>query len=435
MRACNDEVTGRRRRGQRAMSVTFCAAALMGLLLGGCSRGAPPAGGVGDGTPAGSVLSGLDVLMRDGAASLAGRRVGLITNHTGVDRTGRTAIDLLHGDPAIDLVAIFSPEHGVTGRAEAGVHVQSGYDPGTGLPVHSLYGETRKPTAEMLRGIDVLVFDIQDIGTRYYTYVWTMAHSMEAAAEHGIDFVVLDRPNPIGGTLVQGNLVEPGYRTFVGLYPVPNRHGLTAGELARLVNEEHGIGARLDVVAMEGWRRGMWFDETGLPWVPPSPNMPTLESAAHYPGTCLFEGTNLSAGRGTPEAFRQVGAPWLDADEVARRLQALQLPGVLVEATTFTPENPGDGRYGGVAVRGLRYTVTDRELYDPVQTGIATLVEIRALHPDSLSFRESHFDRLAGTDRVRTMLLEGATAARIMDAWPAQLAGFTAARSRHLLYP
>jgi uncharacterized protein YbbC (DUF1343 family) len=436
MWACNNEVTDGRGRGQRGTAITLRAAALGAVLLFGCSHGVPQSSsdGVAAADAAGAVLTGLDVLVRDEAAPLAGRRVGLVTNHTGVDREGRSAIDLLHAHPALELVAIFSPEHGVTGRAEAGVHVESGHDPRTGLPVHSLYGETRKPTAEMLQGIEVLVFDIQDIGTRYYTYVWTMAHAMEAAAEHGVEFMVLDRPNPIGGTLVQGNIVEPGFRTFVGLYPVPNRHGMTAGEIARFVNEEHGIGARLTVIRMEGWQRGMWFDETGLPWVAPSPNMPTLESAAHYPGTCLFEGTSLSVGRGTSEAFQQVGAPWLDAEEVVRRLQAHGLEGVRIEATTFTPSNPGDGRYGDVPVRGIRYVVTDRERYDPVRAGIATLVEIRALHPDSLSFRESHFDRLAGSDRVRAMILDGASVAAIMEQWPAQLAAFGQARARHLLY-
>jgi uncharacterized protein YbbC (DUF1343 family) len=440
MRSGKHEITRRPLSGQRAGRATLATAAVAIALLS-CTTQPGPGATAGSGANApvaasgAAVLSGLDVLMRDDAAALAGRRVGLITNHTGVDREGTSVIDLLHGHPAVTLVALFSPEHALTGRAAAGEHVASGHDPRTGLPVYSLYGETRKPTAEMLRGIDVLVFDIQDIGTRYYTYVWTMAHSMEAAAEHDIDFVVLDRPNPIGGVLVQGNVLEPAYRTFVGLYPVPTRHGLTPGELARLVNREHGIGARLEVVQLEGWRRSLWFGETGLPWVAPSPNMPDVESAAHYPGTCLFEGTNLSVGRGTAIAFQQIGAPWLDAAGVAERLRRRGLEGVRIEATTFTPEAPGDGRYGGTQVNGLRFIVTDRERYDPVQAGIAALIEIQALHADSLAFRVSHFDRLAGTDRVRTLVLQGADVDRIMAEWPAQLAAFERVRERYLLYP
>jgi uncharacterized protein YbbC (DUF1343 family) len=437
MRARRQEVTDRDMARQRAVRLILRSPALIMLALAACTGGAPDGSGA---LPApqraeGGVSSGLDVLMADNAALLAGRRVGLITNHTGVDREGTSVIDLLHAHPDVDLVALFSPEHALTGRAAAGEHVASGRDPRTGLPVHSLYGETRKPTAEMVEGLDVLVFDIQDIGTRYYTYVWTMAHSMEAAAEHGLDFVVLDRPNPVGGELVQGNVLEPAYRTFVGLYPVPTRHGMTPGEIARYVNGEHGIGARLTVVELEGWQRSMWFDATGLPWVAPSPNMPDIESAAHYPGTCLFEGTNLSVGRGTPIAFQQIGAPWLDAAALVERLQRHGLEGVRFEATTFTPENPGDGRFAGVSVNGVRFIVTDRERYDPMRAGIATLVEIRALHPDSLSFRESHFDRLAGSSAVRTMVFTGAGTDAIMADWPAQLAAFAPVRARYLLYP
>jgi uncharacterized protein YbbC (DUF1343 family) len=434
MRAGTQEVTGAPVARQRAASPATCAilcTALLGLALGACAPGTPAQEPASDGV----VLSGLDVLMRDGAGPLAGRRVGLITNHTGINRDGRSNIDLLHEHPDVELVALFSPEHALTGRAEAGEHVESGRDPRTGLPVHSLYGETRQPTAEMLQDIDVLVFDIQDIGTRYYTYVWTMALAMESAAAHDVEFVVLDRPNPIGGTLVQGNILEPAFRTFVGLHPVPTRHGLTPGELAQLVNTEHDIGARLTVVPLAGWQRSMWFDETGLPWIAPSPNMPDLESAAHYAGTCLYEGTNLSVGRGTPAAFQQLGAPWLDASALVERLDAYGLEGVRFEVTTFTPRNPGDGRYGDVPVHGIRFIVTDRDRYDPVHAGIATLVEIRALHGDSLSFRQSHFDRLAGTSEVRTQVLAGSTVDRIMEGWAAQLATFSPVRARYLIYP
>ena len=380
------------------------------------------------------VRLGVDVLLADSAAILRGRRVGLITNHTGRNAAGVSTIDLLYEHPAVELVALFSPEHGIRGMVEAGERVSSGRDERTGLPIHSLYSETRAPTAAMLEGIDVLVFDIQDIGSRYYTYVWTMALAMRAAAEHGIPFVVLDRPNPVGGALVQGNVLEPEHASFVGLYPVPMRHGLTVGEMARLVNAEFGIGAELTVVPMEGWRRDMWFDATGLPWTAPSPNMPSLESATHYPGTCLFEGTNLSVGRGTPNAFQQIGAPWLDHETLIRRLEAYGLPGVRFEAVTFTPERPGDGKYGGAAVRGVRFVATDRDRYDPTRAAVAALIEIRRLHPDRLEWRIAHFDRLSGTSRLRQRIEAGASLQEVTADWDAQTAAFAAMRERYLLY-
>lgn len=384
--------------------------------------------------PAQAVRLGIDVLMDQGASVLEGKRVGLITNHTGRDAQGRSTIDLLHEHPRVELVALFSPEHGIRGTARPGERVSSGRDEETGLPIHSLYGETREPTAEMLEGLDVLVFDIQDVGARYYTYVWTMALAMRAAARHGLQFVVLDRPNPIGGELVQGTVLEPAQASFVGLYPVPMRHGLTAGELARLVNEEYGIGADLVVVPMEGWRRSQWFDETGLPWTPPSPNMPDLESATHYPGTCLFEGTNLSVGRGTDAAFQQIGAPWLDHETLARRLDEYGFPGVRFEAVTFTPENPGDGRYGGESVKGVRFVTTDRAVYDPTVAAVAALVEIRRLHPDRLEWVRIHFDRLAGTPRLREQIMAGAGVEEITAPWAGPLAEFRQLRERYLLY-
>jgi uncharacterized protein YbbC (DUF1343 family) len=389
----------------------------------------------------GTVLPGIDVLLRQGPGPLAGVRVGLITNHTGISATPGPAgdtlstIDLLHRHEGIQLVALFSPEHALTGRAEAGIHVESGRDARTGLPIHSLYGTTQKPTAEMLSGVDALVFDIQDIGARYYTYVWTMALALEVAAEHGKKFVVLDRPNPIGGVHVHGNVLDPAFRTFVGLHPVPMRHGLTPGELARLINGEF-LGGRADltVIPVAGWRRDIWFDQSGLPWIAPSPNMPSLESATHYAGTCLYEGTNLSVGRGTTHAFQQIGAPWLDHDALVRRLARYQLPGVRIDAVTFTSQNPGDSKYAGVAVRGVRFTATDRVAYDPVRAALAALIEIHALHRDSLTFRVAHFDRLAGTDRVRLDVLRGATLDEVTGSWPAQLAAFRARSQPYLLY-
>jgi uncharacterized protein YbbC (DUF1343 family) len=382
------------------------------------------------------VLLGVDVLVRDGLELLVGRRVGLITNHTGRSWSadgapaGVSTIDLVHQHPGIDLVALFSPEHGIRGDVDR--PVASGVDDRTGLPIHSLYGATRKPTPDMLRGIDVLVFDIQDIGTRYYSYVWTMALAMEAAAENGLAFVVLDRPNPVGGELVQGN-VKPSYMP-VAFYETAARHGMTAAEIARYVNGEYRLGTDLHVVPMEGWRRSMWWEATGVPWHPPSPNMPSVESATHYPGTCLFEGTNLSVGRGTPMAFQQFGAPWLDAESVAAALGRRALPGVAIEVVTFVPVGPTDGKHPGATVRGIRLTVTDRQLYDPFQTGVAALLEIVARHPSEFRWREGWFDGLAGGPRLRRLVTRGAPLEEITAPWPAERAAFERARQAYLLY-
>jgi uncharacterized protein YbbC (DUF1343 family) len=415
-------------------------AALLVLATGACAGS--DAGDAAGRAPAdrgaatdGAVRLGVDVLLAEPTAVLGGARIGLITNHTGLTGDGRSTIDALHAHPELQLVALFSPEHGIRGTALAGERVASSVDDRTGLPVHSLYGDTREPSAAMLEGIDALVFDIQDIGTRYYTYVWTMALAMRAAAAHDVRIVVLDRPNPIGGALVQGNVLDTAYATFVGLYPVPMRHGMTAGEIARLVNDEFGVGAQLDVIPLEGWTRGMAFDDTGIAWHAPSPSMPSVESALHYPGTCLFEGTNLSVGRGTPIAFQQVGAPWLDAAEVVRRLEVRGLPGVRFEAVRFTAEDAGDGKYPGVESHGVRFIATDDATYDPTIAGIAVLAAIHAVHADSLTFRESHFDRLAGTADVRHALLRGEDETTITAGWAAQRRAFGTLRRRHLLYP
>jgi uncharacterized protein YbbC (DUF1343 family) len=430
---------GRERTRGQAKSVSPCAAAaLLAALLALACTG--PHDNAQNGTPdtdaatQRGVLTGIDVLIRERAGLLAGKRVGLITNHTGRATDGRSSIDALAALPNTRLVALFSPEHGLRGMTQGGARVASGRDSITGLPVRSLYGETRKPTPEMLGDIDVLVFDIQDIGARYYTYVSTMWLAMQAAAESGKTFVVLDRPNPIGGARVDGNVLEPEFASFVGLYPVPMRHGMTAGELAQWANTEQRIGADLTVVPMTGWQRTMWFDQTELRWLPTSPNMPDLESAAHYPGTCLFEGTNLSVGRGTAEAFRQIGAPWLDAQALARRLNAHGMRGVTIEPVEFTPRRPDDHKYDGIMLAGIRFTVTNRATYDPTITAVTALVEIRALHPDSLRFQNAAFDRLAGTDRIRLAVLRGATAAAIAAEWVEPRAAFERTRARSLLY-
>lgn len=406
----------------------------------GCVEG-PNAAGAPQSATAVRVRPGVEVLLADSLHLVAGQRVGLITNQTGI-AWARTAggelreasvIDLLHEHPEIELVALFAPEHGIRGDAEAGVTIANAVDPRTGVPIYSLYGATRSPTPEMLEGVDVLLFDMQDVGARYYTYVSTMALAMEAAGRAGIPFVVLDRPNPIRGDVMQGNVLEPAFASFVGMYPVPMRHGLTPGELARLYVGEFGVDVDLLVVPVQGWSRRQSFDETGLSWVAPSPNMPSLESALAYPGTCLFEGTNLSVGRGTERAFQWVGAPWLDAEGVVAALQERGLPGVRFEPTTFVPRSPGDGKYDGELVRAVRL-VAESTAYDAPRAAVEMLVEIHRHHPKAFRWLPT-FDRLAGTDRLRLGISAGLDAAALTAEWPARLAAFERLRAPYLLYP
>ena len=400
------------------------------VALAACAPAATPS----PAPPMAEVRPGVDVFAADPPAGVRGKRVGLVTNQTGVDRSGTSTIDRLAASPEVELVALFSPEHGIRGAAAPGEKVASGRDERTGLPVHSLYGETRKPTPEMLRGIEALVFDIQDIGARTYTYVYTMALAMEAAAEADLPFVVLDRPNPIGGTIVEGNLLDTAFATFVGMYPIPVRHGMTAGELARMFNREFGIGAELTVVPAEGWRREVWFDGTGLPWVAPSPNIRRLEAATHYPGTVFFEGTNLSAGRGSDHPFEQVGAPWLRAAEIAAEMNRQELPGVRFEPVSFTPRNPGDGKFADLPLRGIRLVLTDRESYRPVSTSLLLLEAIHRMHPDDFEWAVSHFDRLAGTDRLRKAI-EAGSLGEVLLEWEEDAERFRETRKPYLLYP
>lgn len=379
------------------------------------------------------VRPGIEVLLSDSLHLIAGRRVGLVTNHTGIDREGRSDIDRLAEHPDVDLVALYSPEHGIRGEERAGAAIESGIDERTGLPVHSLYGETRKPTASMLDGVDVLVFDMQDVGARYYTYVSTMALAMEAAGEHDIPFLVLDRPNPIRGDVVQGNVLEPEYSTFVGMFEVPMRHGMTPGELARLYVGAFGVSADLTVVPVDEWQRSMTFDETGLPWVAPSPNMPDVPSALAYPGTCLFEGTPLSVGRGTDRAFQWIGAPWLDGDALARALNGYGIDGVRFEAVSFTPTNAGDGKFESMEVSGVRL-VPERTDYDAPRAAVAMLVETYRVSGENWAWFESHFDRLAGTAALRTGIIAGLPFDQLVSEWATDVAAFEALRAPYLLY-
>ncbi len=407
--------------------------AAAGLATTACiaEREAPPAEPT---DSAGGVVPGIEVLLADSAHLLSGLRLGLITNQTGISRDGRRSIDLLASRPDVDLVALFSLEHGLEGTAAEGERIPDAHDEATGLPIWSLYGWNRRPSPATLEGLDALLFDVQDIGTRYYTYVSSMAYSMEEAGRAGLRFIVLDRPNPIGGLQVQGPVLDPAFSTFVGLYPVPVRHGMTAGELARLYVGGFGIEVDLSIVPARGWRREAWFEETKLPWVPPSPNMPSVESATHYPGTCLFEGTNLSVGRGTPIAFQHVGAPWLDGPELARRLEARGLPGVRFVATRFTPRSPTDGKYPGEEVSGVRFEVMDRSAYDPVIAGVAALLDARALAGDRWEWNVGHFDRLAGNALLRPAIEAGTALDEIVATWQADLEAFRRLRTPYLIY-
>ncbi|MFT3755412.1 MAG: DUF1343 domain-containing protein [Pseudoxanthomonas sp.] len=382
---------------------------------------------------------GIEVLLQERASELKGKHIGLVTNMTGVDRQLRSDVDLLAARKDLQLVALFGPEHGVRGDVQAGDHVDSSRDAATGLPVHSLYGEHREPTAEMLRGIDLLLFDIQDVGTRYYTYPYTLANLLRAAKKNSIPVWVLDRPNPIGGDKVEGPVLEPAFASFVGMFAIPVRHGLTIGELARLFNEEFGIGAQLTVVKMHGWQRGDAEPGGALPWVPPSPNMPTPDTALVYPGTALLEGTNVSEGRGTTRPFEIVGAPFVDARVLADRLNALNLPGVRFRPTWFTPSF---SKHTGKLCGGVQVHVLDRDAYPSFRTGLAVVKTLHDLYPQQFRFQSDmpgaspgFFDKLAGNAWIREAIERGDSLEAMETRWLPELQQFEEVRRRHLLYP
>ncbi|MCP5026617.1 MAG: DUF1343 domain-containing protein [Actinomycetia bacterium] len=389
------------------------------------------------------VRTGADVLVDDDLAMLHGRRVGLIANQT-TTAQGRHLIDHLHDHPQVDLVAVFAPEHGVRGKAGAGELLDDSRDASTGVPVLSLYGETRRPTAEMLEDIDVLVFDIQDVGTRFYTYISTMGLAMQAAAEHDVDFVVLDRPNPLGGNIAAGFVLDADQQSFIGQYPIPAAYGLTAGELALAIQGERWLDDldQLDllVVAMEGWERDMNWLDTGLAWTAPSPGLPTFITALGYPGTVLFEATTLSYGGGTHRPFLTVGAPWADGEAAAAELNGRGLAGVEFRAVEFEPRpiRSSSVRGEGELHSGVRYSFTSIDDVEPVAVGLHVLEVFRdqALAADEeLIDRPITFDLLAGTTRLRSDLEAGTTAHEIVAAWEAEAAAFAATRAPYLLYP
>ena len=374
-----------------------------------------------------AVRLGIDLLAGQEFAELRGQRVGLITNHTGVDTFGMATADLLHATSGVELAALFGPEHGIRGAVDE--HVPDGTDEATGLPVYSLYGVRTRPTPEQLTGLDTLVFDIQDIGVRFYTYISTLLYAMEAAAEQGLRFVVLDRPNPIGGLVTEGPPADADRLDFIACHPIPVRHGLTVGEMARLFAAEKGLDLDLTIVEIEGWSRADLWDGTGLTWVNPSPNMRSLTQALLYPGIGLLEFTNVSVGRGTDTPFEVVGAPWIAERELAAHLNAQELPGVRFVPIRFTPTSRV---HEGTRCGGINLIVTQREQFVPVQTGLAVAAALRALYSEA--WEDARYDRLLVNRTTFNAFRNGVPTADLVASWQADLAQFAARSTPHRLY-
>jgi uncharacterized protein YbbC (DUF1343 family) len=385
------------------------------------------------------VRTGLEELLAR-PDKLRGLRVGLVANPTAVTSDLAHAARLFKNSGFFELTALFAPEHGLWADAQDLVEIDDGRDPFTGCPIFSLYGPKRQPTAEQLANVDAMIFDVQDVGARYYTFIYTMLHVMEACAAHDKVFVVLDRPNPIGGQAIEGNVLDPAFSSFVGRHPLPIRHGMTAGELARLFHEERALDVDLRVVRMRGWRRDMSFEETGLPWIQPSPNMPTLDTTHVYPGGCLVEGTNLSEGRGTTRPFELVGAPWLDPWRFADDLTRESLPGARFRPVFFTPTFQ---KHAGRACGGVQVHVVDRAKFRPCLTYLWIIVLARAQNAAAFAWRKPPYeyehvklpiDILCGTDRVRRSIEEGVSPNDWLDGWKRDETAFRKRRKKHLLY-
>ena len=387
------------------------------------------------------VKTGLEILLDLKLSLLDGSRVGLIVNPASINSRFEHAADLFHQHPQINLTALFGPQHGIRGDTQDNmIEWQTFRDKRTALPAYSLYGETRKPTPEMLAGLDVLVFDIQDVGTRVYTFIYTMALAMEAARECGKRLIVLDRPNPIGGLQIEGNLLEPDFQSFVGMFPIPMRHGMTIGELALMFNREFGIGCELEVVKMDGWRRSMFYEDTRLPWVMPSPNIPTIDTAVDYPGSVMFEGTNISEGRGTTRPFEINGAAYIEADELIEELRKENLPGVIFRPLHFQPTFH---KFAGELCGGIQIHVVDRNAFKPVITGVAIIRAIRRLYPDGFEWKQPPyeyvydklpFDVINGSSRLREQIEPGRPVAEIEESWREGLNDFDERRAPYILY-
>ena len=393
--------------------------------------------------PAPSVKFGLDVLMESKLDLLKGKRVGVITNQTGVDSEGRHIIDLLYEAPEAELVAAFAPEHGIRGNVEGGGQIDNQKDSKTGVPILSIYGKIKKPTPEMLQNIDVLIFDIQDVGTRFYTYISTMSLCMEAAAENNIEFMVLDRPNPITGTMVEGPILEDEYKSFVGIHPIALRHGMTVGELAQMFNGEgwlaDGVKAKLTVIKAENWQRANWYGELGLKWIKPSPNMPSPTTALLYPGMGLLESCNISEGRGTENPFEIIGAPWLDHVAITKILNEAKIPGIKFDTTSYIPiDMPGaamNPKFEGLRCNGLVLTITDPQRFPSVEFGIRFIGAVKAIHPGDFAWRSpgSAF-RMFGDDETPGAIDQGKSFKEIFALGQTKLEEFNKIREKYLFY-
>ncbi len=386
-----------------------------------------PAAGAARKSRGGRVKTGLDVLEEQKFAPLRGKHVGLITNHTGVNAQGRSTIELLSRAAGVTLVAIFSPEHGVAGRADE--KVAPSKDPASGVPIYSLYGDTLRPTDEMLRGIDALVFDIQDAGVRFYTYTTTMAYGMEEAAKRGIPFYVLDRPNPLGGEIVEGPLLDKDKTSFTGYFSLPVRYGLTIGELAQLFNAENHIGADLRVIAMKNWHRNYFYENTGIRWIPPSPNLRTQKGAVLYPGLEILQNANVSVGRGTETPFEEFGAPWMQGEAVASELNVRRLPGLRFSPAHFVPAS---GQFHGQRCSGVAIRITDRRAVRSMRMGIEIAAVLKKLYP--AQFDSSKLLLLLGSSDTLQLMGDGAPAQEIERSWAPDLSAFESVRRKYLLY-
>ncbi len=388
-----------------------------------------------------TISLGIDRLLGPDRRLVAGLRAGVVCNPASIDACLQHTADRLVADPDVTVTAIFGPQHGFRSDLQDNmIETPHARDARRRVPVFSLYSETREPTAEMLRDVDVLVIDLQDVGTRVYTYIYTMANCMRAAARHGVPVVVCDRPNPIGGEEVEGNLLQPPFSSFVGQFPIPLRHGMTIGEIARLFNDAYAINASLEVVPLEGWRRSMYYDQTGVPWVIPSPNLPTLDSAIVYPGAVLFEGTRLSEGRGTTRPFELIGAPWIDGEGLADAMNARGLPGVRFRPAFFEPTFQ---KHAKETCGGCQLHVTDRSAFRPVRTAVELMAEFRRQEPARFAWREPPYeyehdkqpiDILYGSDRLRVALDAGREVGDVLASWGPEEEAFRRTREPYLLY-
>ncbi len=378
--------------------------------------------------PAGQALTGIDVLEAENFAPLAGKRVGLITNQTGIDRQGRSTIDLLAHAPGVKLVALFSPEHGIRGALDE--RVSSTKDEATGLPIYSLYGETERPTPAMLAGVDALVFDVQDAGVRFYTYITTMGYAMEAAAQRHLPFYLLDRPDPLGGERVEGPMLDRERTNFVGYFAMPVRMGMTLGEMAKMFNVQKKIGCDLHVIRLQNWQRRMWFDDTGLPWVNPSPNLRSVTAGILYPGLEILQAGGVSVGRGTSKPFELLGAPWIRGDELAAYLNQRAIPGVRFAPEKFTQDS---GLYKDEPCEGVKIELTDRNALQSMRMGIEIASALAKLYPGKLDVGK--MIELVGNDATVQQLEAGADPAAIVASWSGDLKAFRTLRTKYLLYP